>query len=163
MLIIQFIIVVVSVAATAFIINKIEEDKFSRRISFKETMDLLELPVITMWYKNIKLHFLLDTGSNNCILTKEVADTLNLSNVGESEIYGLEGNTQSVYCAILDLTYHDHLFKDNYFQIVDMSQAFARLKAESGLTIHGILGSRFMQTHKYVLDFDKLIASYKKK
>ena len=42
-----------------------------------------------------------------------------------------------------------------------MKEAFGNIKKETGVTIHGILGSDFFTRYKYVLDFDKLIF-YKK-
>jgi hypothetical protein len=44
----------------------------------------------------------------------------------------------------------------------DMSGPFGRIKAESGVILHGVIGSKFFNAYKYVLDFDKLIAYSKK-
>ena len=45
--------------------------------------------------------------------------------------------------------------------INNMSEAFGFIKKESGVQIHGILGSLFFQKYKYILDFDSLKAYIK--
>ena len=49
-----------------FLLYKQYKKKFN--ISFKEAMELVELPIITFYNKGQKLNFLLDTGSNDCII-----------------------------------------------------------------------------------------------
>ena len=44
------------------------------------------------------------------------------------------------------------------FQVVDMTAAFDSVKAETGVTIVGILGNDFFQNYKYVLDYNTMIA-----
>ena len=39
-------------------------------MSFQNSMDLAELPVVTFRQGDKKINFLLDTGSNNCIIDK---------------------------------------------------------------------------------------------
>ena len=36
------------------------------------------------------------------------------------------------------------------------------IKNATGVTIHGVIGNKFMQKYKYILDFDKMIAYSKK-
>ena len=44
------------------------------------------------------------------------------------------------------------------FTIVDMSEAFTRLKEMHGVTIHGILGNSFFTKYDFTIDYNKLIA-----
>ena len=44
------------------------------------------------------------------------------------------------------------------FSIADLDKAFRIVREESGVQIHGILGSRFFEKYKYVLDFKDYIA-----
>ena len=37
-----------------------------------------------------------------------------------------------------------------------MDEAFNSVKAETGVMIHGILGSNFFTRNKYIIDFDSL-------
>jgi hypothetical protein len=161
-MIINFILILIIVAVVAFCMNKME-DKSDKKISFKESMDLLEMPVITMRYKGHKLHLLLDTGANYSVIHSEVAKILKIEDVvGSNMTYGMEGNAKQVDCVNIDLQYGKYEFKNNLFQIVDMSKAFGKIQKESGIILHGVIGSAFMQQHKYILDFDTLIATFKK-
>jgi hypothetical protein len=61
-----------------------------KKISFKEALDLTELPVITFIGKEKKLNFLIDTGANNSILNESVAKKMKLE---FKEFEGIETNT----------------------------------------------------------------------
>ena len=55
----------------------------------------------------------------------------------------------------------DLTFKYN-FQVVDLSPTFNTIKEQTGVIIHGILGSCFFREYKYILDFNNLVAYSKK-
>ena len=59
------------------------------------------------------------------------------------------------------VTYKSQKFIDRFY-ISDLDEAFGAIKAETGVQIHGILGSKFFAKYKYILDFDSLIAYSKK-
>lgn len=42
------------------------------------------------------------------------------------------------------------------FSVIDLSSAFGKVEAESGIQIHGLLGCSFMEHQKWVLDFENL-------
>lgn len=131
-------------------------------ISFKTAMELLELPVITFYVGDKKLHFLLDTGSNKSIINTKVLNFIPYEDTHEkSKLFGLEGNVQETSYVNIDLLYNDKSFPTK-FQSVDMSNAFRTIKKENGVTLHGILGTEFFNNYKYVIDFNELIAYSKK-
>ena len=71
-MILKIIGVVILVLAIAFIANTIDNirKRNNSKISFKEAMDLVGLPVITFCNRNVKLNFLLDTGSDKSYINK---------------------------------------------------------------------------------------------
>ena len=69
----------------------------------------------------------------------------------------MEGNIIDVEYISMNFTHNEKLYTSK-FQVVDMQEAFDNVKKESGVTIHGILGSKFFEEYKYVLDFKELIA-----
>lgn len=127
-------------------------------ISFKQGFDLTELPVITLSQGNKKFNFLLDTGSNDSIINKAALLELEYEEEGrKSHLFGLEGRKQEVsYCNIA-LSYKDQVYKYSYL-ISDMTAAFGQIKQATGVNLDGIIGSKFFNEFKYVLDFDSLIA-----
>jgi hypothetical protein len=57
----------------------------------------------------------------------------------------------------MELGYINNKFISN-FQVTNMDKAFDCIKQESGVMIHGILGTAFFEKYKYIIDFEKLIA-----
>lgn len=135
-----------------------KNDIKKNEMSFKEGFDLTEMPVVTFKCGDRKLTFLLDTGSNNSIIDSNVLDSIPHEMTDEtSDLFGLEGNTVKTRICRIRLTYKDTDYEYDYL-INDMSQCFGQIKRDTGVTLHGLLGSNFFNRFKYVLDFDSLIA-----
>ena len=73
---------------------------------------------------------------------------------------GIEGNKVSNQFCKMSVAYKNQVFEEE-FSIADLDEAFGVVKQESGVQIHGILGSKFFERYKYVLDFKELIAYIK--
>ena len=161
--IIVFIAMVALCAAIVYYCKRNPKDI----MSFRESLDLTDLPIVTFKIGGTKkpdgkFNFLLDTGCTISIIDKESSNLLPLTIVeGESSVYGMEGNEIACSMGALKLLYKDKPYIE-LFQIVDMSSAFKKLKAENGVTIHGVLGTKFFEKYKYVIDFNELIAYSKK-
>ena len=155
MILILFIVFIV-----AYAVNYWEEstNKNPDKISFKESMDLTELPVITFYNGNTKLNFLLDTGSNASHINKSILNGLSYStNDKKMDVVGMEGNTVSNGVCNMYISYKDKDFIEDFI-ISDLDSAFGIIKKEDGVQLHGILGSKFFEKYKYVLDFGELVA-----
>ena len=137
------------------------EDRRKNEISFKEAIDLVGLPIVTFHINDRKLHFVLDTGANKSVLNAKIADKLEAAKNGDSKIVGLDGTTKDCSYTTLNLTYRDSTYQEN-FQVVDMTATFKEIKKMYGVTLHGVLGSSFMEKYKYILDFKDMIAYSRK-
>ena len=127
-------------------------------MSFQNSMDLAELPVVTFRQGDRKINFLLDTGSNNCVIDSNILKSIGHKMLDvETNILGLEGNAQKTGVCTIKMSYKDKEYEYPYV-IQDMSAAFNSIKKETGVTVNGMLGSKFFNKFKYVLDFDELIA-----
>ena len=129
-----------------------------KKISFKEAMDLTELPVVTFIGKGRKLNFLIDTGANNSILNESVVNKMKLKC---EEFEGVETNTAGGNFNLnkvtnLTIKFDDKREYDECFLVSNMDEAFNSVKAETGVMIHGILGSNFFARNKYIIDYDSL-------
>lgn len=132
------------------------------KISFKESMNLCDLPVVTFFQGDKRFNFLLDTGSNNSIIDKRVLKQMEYTPLKErSDLYGVEGIKHIVKTCSITLSFNNRDYTYNYL-IKNMEGSFKKIKEATGVTIHGIIGSLFFNEFKYVLDFDKLIAYSKK-
>lgn len=159
-MILEIIGVVILVLVVAFIANTINDmrKRNNSKISFKEAMDLVELPVVTFYNGDKKLNFLLDTGSNVSYINSSIIPLLDHEKTDkEMNTIGIEGNKVSNQFCKMSVTYKNQVFEEE-FSIADLDEAFSVVKQESGVQIHGILGSKFFERYKYVLDFKELIA-----
>ena len=162
-LILGIVGVVILVLVIVFIINTIDDirKRNNSKISFKEAMDLVELPVVTFYNGDTKLNFLLDTGSNVSYINSSIIPLLVHEKTDkEMNTIGIEGNKVSNQFCKMSVTYKNQVFEEE-FSIADLDEAFGVVKQESGVQIHGILGSKFFERYKYVLDFRELIAYIK--
>lgn len=160
-MVLKIVVILLVVILLAVIINGVEnycKQKKRENISFREAMDLVELPIITFYNKDKKLNFLLDTGSDLSYINKSILPSLEYIEINESRnIISVGGNSQSLGCCNMTVTYKSQKFIDKFY-ISDLDEAFGAIKAETGVQIHGILGSKFFAKYKYILDFESLIA-----
>lgn len=127
-------------------------------ISFKQGFDLTELPCITLYQGENKFNFLLDTGSTDSIINKSILNKIHSEPCEtKSNLFGMEGIKKEVSSCTITLEYENQSYKFDYL-ISDLSDAFGHIKEDTGVTLHGIIGAKFFNKFKYVLDFDKLIA-----
>ena len=160
-MVLKIVVILLAVILLAIIINGAEDycrQKKRENMSFREAMDLVELPVITFYNKDAKLNFLLDTGSDLSYINKSILPSLKYKEVNESRnIISVGGNSQTLGCCDMTVTYRNQKFIDRFY-ISDLDEAFRAIKAETGVQIHGILGSKFFTKYKYILDFETLVA-----
>jgi hypothetical protein len=155
---ILFIICVAIFVALAITFFEDLKKSNRKKISFKEALDLTELPVVTFIGKGRKLNFLIDTGANNSILNESVVNKMKLKC---EEFDGVETNTAGGNINLNRITnlvikFDDKREYDECFLISNMDDAFNSIKTETGVMIHGILGSNFFAKHKYIIDYDSL-------
>ena len=134
------------------------KQKEKTKISFKEGLDLTELPIVTFNQGGTKLHFLLDTGSNISYIDSSVLPNIKATDLNEcSNTFGVEGTGIETHHYNIEIGYKDQTFVEE-FGAVDFSGAFGAIEKSSGIKLHGIIGNRFFEKYKYVLDFRELIA-----
>lgn len=143
------------------LINKILR-KPSTSIPFGTGLDLTDLPVCTFQHGGRKFNFVLDTGSSDNILDIKAFKKMQAVDTNKEVVqYGVDGLEQILPVHNITISYKGTAFNDS-FCIRDMSQAFSLLKKETGVTLHGLLGSSFFRKFEYVLDFAELVAYSKK-
>lgn len=127
-------------------------------ISFQNSMDLTGLPVVTFHQGEKKINFILDTGSTDCVIDSSYLKKLKhkkLDVVMNNQ--GIDGIKQKVNTCLINIYYKDKGYECPCL-IRDMSVSINNIKESTGVTVHGLLGSKFFNEFKYVLDFDELIA-----
>lgn len=156
--IIVFIVGLVGIIAVSYWNVYSHKKKEKSKISFKESLELVELPIVTFKSGGKKLHFLLDTGSNISYINKEVLSEVDAESLDStSTTIGVGGAGTEVSHYLIKISYKDESFVEE-FGAIDLSDAFAAIEAESHIKLHGILGNKFFEKYKYILDFKDLIA-----
>jgi hypothetical protein len=156
------VIVIVFLCFSVFAIWAGKKDKFS--ISFMETFNLTEMPIITMFAGNTKVNFLLDTGATQSFIAQSVSNLV----TGKESTYSMEvisaQGTEESNCKIIDtvLTYKDRDFDVKLIVNSSLDTSFKDLKVKKGIILHGILGSDFLDRYSYIIDFEKYLAYPKK-
>ena len=156
-----FCIFVISVCVILiFNIVRDELKKEKTKISFKESLDLVELPVITFMNNNKKLNLLIDSGSDISYLCSKVVPELNLKSEEEKvELNIITGvkSTDSVCNKVkLNLSFKDNNFEEEFIILPELDQQFDNIKKENGVKIDGVLGNSFLSKYKYIIDYKDL-------
>lgn len=160
MIVIVIILALILISAVVYYFLRKEAIK-STALSFRSAMELTNLPIVTFYSGKKKLNMLLDTGSTDNIISKEHLENIFVVETGEKRpIFGKDGIITYDEVVNVTISYSGLKFDVNVLS-TDMKDAFDIIKKESGVTIHGILGSDFFARYKYILDFDKLMF-YKK-
>lgn len=159
----EVIIVMIAVIVLALVFNGIEDySKDTEVMSFREAMDLAELPVVTFYQGKEKFNFLLDTGSNHSHISQKALDRIKGEEyTGSLDVSGVGGNAEVNKALKVVLEYKKNHYEALLFVGEHLDPTFKSIKESTGVTIHGIIGNSFLNENKYVLDFDDLIA-YKK-
>lgn len=156
---IVFVLLLVGVAAiVAHFVDLVRNKSSYDRMSFRETMDLTGLPIVTFRQGENKFNFVLDTGSFSSIIDSRVLDKLQYTELeGKSIGYGVDGVEHYMNRVGIVLTYKDKDYSDA-FRVLDMSASFDAFKRDYGVTVHGLLSSAFFERYKYVLNYNELVA-----
>lgn len=130
-------------------------------ISFSKGFISPNIPIATFYQGEKELNFIIDTGSDNNIIDSNVLPELKYEmNDDKMNLTGLGGSQEVEICNIT-FSYGE----DEYttpFLISDMKEAFSMIKECHAITIHGMLGSKFLKQQNIILDFNKMVAYNKK-
>lgn len=156
--------IVLIVIASVMVAYSAWKDRNNDRvaISFRESIDLTGLPVVTFRQGSNKLNFILDTGSNISVIDEAAVKKLEFElTPRQTSVTGVGGTSGSLNVVEIHLKYKDvDLF--DHFQVMDMAPTFDAIKASTGVRAHGLIGNEFMQRYQYIIDFKKMVAITKR-
>lgn len=145
------IIVFILIPIVALFINAVEE--YNKGIPFDESYKDVGIPVITLTNNGKQFNFLVDTGANYCIINEPHLKEFEYKELkGEGTIFGMEGNVQKTNFVQASLYYEKDEFVAS-FQVLDISGALDRINKQHGITVHGILGSEFLEENRSKINF----------
>lgn len=156
------IIIIIVLAFSLLLVKGGKEEDFS--ISFMETFNLTEMPIVTFLAGNTKINFLLDTGSSQSYIAQTASNLVTGKEmICNIDVISAQG-TEDLTCKVIDttLTYKNKEFEVRLFVNKSLNISFSDLKDKKGITLHGILGSDFLDKYSYIIDFKKYLAYPKK-
>lgn len=121
------------------------------------------LPLVIVKVFNLELCFLLDTGSNRNIIDERVynhfKDKLNI--VGENEEVSTLQSLSKGFELEIPFLFEGSDYNETFI-CTGRIDGFDLIEEESGIQIHGILGSNFLLKYGWVIDFDNMMVSLNK-
>lgn len=155
-----YAICILSVVITAAVIFYfVRRERLSRRnMSFMESLNMTGLPIITFESAGGKLNFLLDSGSNVCLISRKALENSLYTEKDEKiSVHGVGNNESIGRCVRFNVKYRKRTYGIKCSVLEDDSM-FKSLKDTYGIKLDGILGTNFFYTYKYVLDFEDMVA-----
>lgn len=143
--------------------KKAKEFENNTAISFKEGMEWVDLPVIPCMNNGKRFNLILDSGSNVSHINNGVLNEFDFKMLDtEMSVIGIEGNKKDSGKCLMKFNCRGSSLEEE-FCITDLNAAFDDIKRNYGVSIHGILGNKFLERYGYVLDFAELVAYRKNK
>lgn len=160
LLMIAVVLTIIIVSVVAFIVNGVEDYlkvNSTVGLSFTDTMNQLDLPIVTLVNNGHAFKFLIDTGATLSIVDSLMLDKLNYTELNtKGSAYGIDGNISEVNYIKMDISHKDTVFTEE-FQVIRM-KAFDNISDTNNIQLTGILGNSFLRKYKYKIDFENLIA-----
>ena len=135
----------------------------AQKISFERTLRLVGIPIITLENGGKEYNFILDTGATTSLINNSILDELVDKEIidGEDIVSGLNPNVgyKASRCNIEFKIVNDK-FK-HQFSAFNLNDTFGDLAEETGIIVHGLLGSDFFRDKKYILDYNEHLLYHK--
>lgn len=116
------------------------------------------LPLIVTSGRLKNLCFLIDTGATHNVLFSYVYEHFKdeFKTLDEKQnIMGIEGHYEET--PTIEATFNfEGIDYTSTFSVLDATDAIAQVQQETGVQIHGILGTQFLVKNKWIIDFKEL-------
>ena len=120
-----------------------------------------KLPIILVEIGDKHLCFILDTGSTCNLIDSTVVKYFKdiVEPVGDYCISGIEGTKHKVDMITLPFNFEGQVYKPK-FCVRPLLDAFKSIEDESGIQVHGLIGTDFLLKNKWIIDFNELKIEY---
>ena len=116
-----------------------------------------KLPIILVEIEDKYLCFILDTGSTCSLIDSSVVEYFKdiVEPLGDYCISGIEGTKHKVDMITLPFNFEGQVYKPR-FCVRPLLDAFKSIEDESGIQVHGLLGTDFLLENQWIVDFRTL-------
>ena len=147
----------------AFIVTVIMDIRKKKKTSltFKDSIKAIGLPVVSLRFKTsntndtIVYNFIVDTGSTVNVINTSYVNDLQFEDIKvNTELYGIGGNSGDSKRYRLYFYDENNLYSGDFI-VKDLSASLDYIGETTGHTIHGLVGTGFLEEFKYKIDFSK--------
>ena len=154
------VLILVLCAIAGILVYKELKDR--KNFSFRNAFDLIGLPVLVFKQGDVKLRFILDTGSSVSVIDEKSVANIKYETLDKADnMVDANGGEKILHYCNFKFTCEDKEF-ENEFMVNDMSNIKRSVKENSGADIDGLVGSDFFNKYKYIIDFNKYLAYSKR-
>ena len=154
-MILKLLIIIAAIIIATAIVKDYKIKSKRVLIPFKESMDLVHLPIVTFINNDVRLHFILDTGADDSYISEEILPSLIIKDqksLCSHSVTGMSSDASADSLVTLDLSYKNEVFETPAL-VMKFHNMFEQGHVK-GIKIHGVLGSIFFEKHKYHIDFE---------
>lgn len=132
-------------------------------VSFNDSININNMPIVSFKHGRRKINFLVDTGSDFSYIDESIVKSLKVKKKEDSDsnIITATGYLKTSGSISIDLTYNGNTVEGD-FVIGDIKDAMDSAFAPE-IVVRGILGSIFLRKYKYIIDYNKNELKYKKR
>lgn len=121
---------------------------------FQDKLETVGLPILTVTLNNTPVNLIIDSGSTTSYLDKSLMSLIgdNYTKKSSLKVYGIAGESGKAKRITTALCINNKDISTD-FLVRDLSKSFSPIEESTGVQIHGLLGSDFLNENSAVLDF----------
>ena len=115
-----------------------------------------KLPIIPVEVEGKHLCFIIDTGSTCSLIDSNVVEYFKdiVTPVGDYNISGIDGTKHKVDVVTLPFSFEGQAYSPK-FCVKPLLETFKKIETESGIQVHGLLGTDFLIENDWIIDFER--------
>lgn len=120
------------------------------------------IPIATFYQGNKELNFIIDTGSDDNVISKEALKDIQYEKIDHKGTLSGVGGIYEVEGCNITFQHEGESFTGMFIISDNLKDAFDNIRKCHAIPLHGMLGSKFLKKNDIVLDFKNLTAYSKK-
>ena len=129
-------------------------------VSFRQGFIPPKLPIVTFKQGDKDMTFIIDSGSNQNVINKEVLKFIDHEVIETKDKITLSGlNADPTEASLCSIKFSDGEKEyQQTFLVTDLNGPMSGIKNDHGFVVYGMLGSPFLEEYKVVLDYSQMLA-----
>lgn len=126
--------------------------------SFAKGFTSPNLPLVTFKQGNKEFNFIIDTGSDDNVVTKETLNEIEYEKIQHEGTLAGVGGVFEVEACNISFQIEEENFTAKFLISDRLKEAFDNIREAHAIQLHGMVGSKFLRDNNIVLDFNNMIA-----